>query len=639
MMPRRPLLLATAALLPPPAEAQGPSRPIRPAGRQPLLIPGKTTLFQRVILRPGATLHAEPGAAQGRPVPGFSVAHVYARRDGWIEIGREADGRTEGWVREERAIDWRHAMIGAFTNPAGRERVMFLRDAATLRGLLTAPDMVAEARRLRAMAGQPGSPVLALEPETFIDIQRNFYLLPILNAEIVQRRDGTQMRLLEVISAPAELRPAPAQADPARLRDFRGAVVFVIDTTISMQPYIERTREAIRRIIARIGDTAVRDNFRFGMVAYRADISGRPQLEYVTRLVAAPDLSRPPGAILPALAQVRAATVSTAEFDEDAIAGLRVAIDQVDWSAFGGRYVVLITDAGALDATDPKSQTRLGIPEIRALAEARGIALFAIHLLTPEGRANHARARAQYTELTRFGAAGSLYFPVEGGSPAAFERVVNALTNALFRQVADTVGRPIGGVEPAPTPEAERIAQQVEIVGTAMRLAYLGREGGTTAPDVVRSFTTDRDLGNPTLAALDVRVLLTRNQLSDLSQALTRILDAGLAGRTDPRNFFGQLRAAFAAAARDPQRLGNLDRVGQALGEYLDGLPYQSQVMELTEQEWLAMGAAAQRELINGIEAKLRLYQEFAARPDLWVTLDGRPGGEAFFPVPLDSLP
>jgi len=631
MTPRRLFLLGSVAL-PAAALAQG-------GPRRPLLIPGKTTLFQRVILRPGATLHARPGAPQGRPLPGFSVMHVYERRDGWLEIGREADGRTEGWVREERAIDWRHAMVGAFTNPAGRQRAMFLRDAATLRGLLASPAMAAEAARLRATAGEPGSPVLALEPETFIDIQRNFYLLPILEAETIQRRDGAQMRLLEVISAPAELREAPAQADPARLRDFRGAVVFVIDTTISMQPYIERTREAIRRIIARIGDSAVRDNFRFGMVAYRADISARPQLEYVTRLVAAPDLSQPPGAILPALAAVRAASVSTERFDEDAIAGLRVALDQVDWAPFGGRYVVLVTDAGALEATDPKSQTRLGIPEIRALAEARGVALFAIHLLTPEGRANHASARAQYTELTRHGAAGALYFPVEGGSPAAFERVVNALTEALFRQVADTVGRPVGGVEPARTPEAERLAQQVEIVGTAMRLAYLGRVGGTTAPDVVRSFTTDRDLADPTLAALEVRVLLTRNQLSDLSQALTRILDAGLAGRTDPRSFFGQLRAAFAATARDPQRLGNLERIGQALGEYLDGLPYQSQVMELSEQEWLAMGAAAQRELINGIEAKLRLYQEFAARPDLWVTLDGRPGGEAFFPVPLEVLP
>lgn len=631
MTSRRFLLLATAAL-PVAAQAQR-------AARQPLLIPGKTTLFQRVIMRPGATLHAQPNAPQGRAVAGFTVAHVYARRDGWIEIGREADGRTEGWVREDRAIDWRHTMIGAFTNPAGRERTMFLRDADALRGLLAAPDMEQQAAALRAAAGQAGSPVIALEPETYIDIQRNFYLLPILEAETVQRRDGTQMRSLEVISAPAELRQAPQQADPSRLRDFRGAVVFVIDSTISMQSHIDATREAIRNIIARIGDTAVRDNFRFGMVAYRADISQRPQLEYVTRMVAQPDLSQPPGAILPALNTVRAATVPTERFDEDAIAGLRVAIDQVDWAPFGGRYVVLITDAGALDATDPKSQTRLGIAEIKALAEARGVALFAIHLLTPEGRANHAHARAQYTELTRAGAAGSLYFPVEGGSPQAFGRVVNNLTNALFRSVADTVGRPIGGVEPARTPEAERIAQQVQIVSTAMRLAYLGREGATTAPDVVRSFTTDRDLRDPTVAALDIRVLLTRNQLSDLSQALTRILDAGLAGRSDPRSFFSQLRAAFAATARDPARLGNLARVGQALGEYLDGLPYQSQVMELSEQEWLAMGAAAQRELINGIETKLRLYQEFAARPDLWVTLDGRPGGEAFFPVPLDQLP
>lgn len=631
MTSRRFLLLATAAL-PVAAQAQR-------AARQPLLIPGKTTLFQRVIMRPGATLHAQPNAPQGRAVAGFTVAHVYARRDGWIEIGREADGRTEGWVREDRAIDWRHTMIGAFTNPAGRERTMFLRDADALRGLLAAPDMEQQAAALRAAAGQAGSPVVALEPETYIDIQRNFYLLPILEAETVQRRDGTQMRSLEVISAPAELRQAPQQADPSRLRDFRGAVVFVIDSTISMQSHIDATREAIRNIIARIGDTAVRDNFRFGMVAYRADISQRPQLEYVTRMVAQPDLSQPPGAILPALNTVRAATVPTERFDEDAIAGLRVAIDQVDWAPFGGRYVVLITDAGALDATDPKSQTRLGIAEIKALAEARGVALFAIHLLTPEGRSNHAHARAQYTELTRAGAAGSLYFPVEGGSPQAFGRVVNNLTNALFRSVADTVGRPIGGVEPARTPEAERIAQQVQIVSTAMRLAYLGREGATTAPDVVRSFTTDRDLRDPTVAALDIRVLLTRNQLSDLSQALTRILDAGLAGRSDPRSFFSQLRAAFAATARDPARLGNLARVGQALGEYLDGLPYQSQVMELSEQEWLAMGAAAQRELINGIETKLRLYQEFAARPDLWVTLDGRPGGEAFFPVPLDQLP
>lgn len=629
MIPRRPLV---AALM------LAPRLVLAQTGRQPLLIPGKQSLFQRVILRPGATLHTAPDGA-GRTAPGFAVLYVYGRRGEWLEVGRTSDGRVEGWVRAERAIEWRHTMVAAFTNPAGRERVMFFRDQPAVRMLLTSPRMAEEAANYRDGAGQPGSPVIALEPDRYVDIQRNFYLLPVLSAETVERRAGPPMRALEVISAPAELREAPPQADPQRLRDFKGAVVFVIDSTVSMQPYIDRTREAVRRVIARIGDTSVRENFRFGMVAYRADTANRPQLEYVTRLIAAPDFAQPPEAVLPALETVRAASISTERFDEDAIAGLRLAIDQVDWSGFGGRYVVLITDAGALDATDPKSQTRLGIPEIRALAEARGVALFAIHLQTPEGRSNHAHARAQYQELTRFGAAGSLYFPVPNATPEAFDRMVNGLTEALFQQVARITGRPVAGAEPPRTQESQRMAQQVEIVGTAMRLAYLGRAEETTAPDVVRSFTTDRDFRDPTLASLDIRVLLTRNQLSDLSQALQRILEAGLAGRTDPRNFFTQLRAAFAASARDPQRLGNLQRVGQFLGEYLEGLPYQSQVMDLSERDWLALAAAGQREVINGIETKLRLYQEFAARPDLWVTLDGRQGGEAFFPVPLDSLP
>jgi serine/threonine-protein kinase PpkA len=620
------LLLALAAW---PADAQ--------LRRTPLLVEGAQTLTQRVILRPGTTLHPRPDAAGPRPIPGFSVLHVYARAGEWIEVGREAT-RTDGWVREAQTIPWRHTMVAAFTNRAGRERAFFTEAADPLRAALTARNPAEEAARLRATAGQPGSPVTALEPEAFVDISRNFYLLPILSAEVVERPGLPSARLLEVASAPAERRAAPDLADPALLRDFRGGVLFLVDTTISMQPYIERTQAAIRGIVARLSDTVVRDTIRFGMVAYRGAPADRPGVDYITRIIARPDLSQPIEAILPAIDEVRAATGSTDDFNEDAIAGLRVGLDSIDWTGFGFRTIVLITDAGALPADDPKSQTRLGIPEIRALAESRGVALFAIHLLTPEGRHNHAFARGQYTALTRFGAAGSLYFPVPEGSADAFGRTVESLAEALLRQIATAVGRPVGGVAP-PAAQQTQIDRQVELVATAMRLAYLGRVAEATAPDIVRSFAVDRDWRDPTVNALDVRLLLTRNQLSDLSQTVQRVLDAGLAGRTDPATFFAQLRAVFAATARDPSRLANLQRVGEVMGEYLQGLPYRSAILDLTEADWMAMGAAAQRELINGLEAKLRLYQDYAARTDLWVTLDGRTGGEAFFPVPLDALP
>jgi hypothetical protein len=105
------VLLALLALLSAlPAEAQ--------PRRTPLLVEGAQTLTQRVILRPGATLHPRPDAASPRPIPGFSVLHVYARQGEWLEVGREAT-RAEGWVREAQTIPWRHTMVAAFTTRPG----------------------------------------------------------------------------------------------------------------------------------------------------------------------------------------------------------------------------------------------------------------------------------------------------------------------------------------------------------------------------------------------------------------------------------------------------------------------------------------------------------------------------------------
>lgn len=633
-----------------------PSQPAEspPGGRVPLLIPGKTSLYQRVIVRPGATVQPQPGAlpagATAKPVPGFTVLYVYGRQggegDGWVEVGRAADGRTEGWIPAAKAIPWQHTMVGAFANPAGRGRVLFLDTEANERALALDPNTAAAARALRERAATPNpAPVVALEPDRYVDIKRQFYLLPILNADLLERENGPPLRLLEVISAPADQGPPPA-ADPAALRNFKAGVMFVIDTTMSMQPYIERTRNAVRSIVGRIQETAVRDNFRFGLIAYRDSLEDSPGLEYATRTYAKPDFSRPAGAINAAIAQVGEARASSSSFAEDPAAGLKAALDEVDWNQFGGRYIILITDASARPGTHRFSVTRLNLAEIREIAKAKGVAVFAIHIKTPAGRdrRDHDIARSQYEELTRFGGAGSLYFPVENGDPTAFAQTVEGLSTALLQQVAEATGRPVAGLQPQGASsggQANRVLQdRVQVVANAMRLSYLGRAEGTRAPDVVRSWTTDRDLDDTTIPSLEVRVLLTRNQLSDLAQALGTVLQAGLAGRTEPRTFFTQLRAAFAAAARDPQRIARADRIGALLGEYLEGLPYRSEVMDITEDDWLAMGSIAQAVVLNSIEAKLRLYQEFQSHPDLWVDLSGtRSPGEAMFPVPIEALP
>lgn len=634
------------------AAAQAPAPQPAQAQRRPLLMEGRATLYQRVILRPGATLSPRPEAgAQARPVPGFSVFYVYARQgsgpEAWLELGPAQDGRTAGWVQAARAVDWKQTMVLAFNNPAGRERAMFFREAEAPRRLwLDVRGGAAEAARLRgaAQAGQEG-PVIALEPETFVDITRQFYLLPILSADTVQNEAAQDARLLEVISAPAQAqRPPPPE--PNLLLDYRGAVVFVVDTTISMGPYIERTRDSIKRIMGRIQDTAVRENFRFGMVAFRDHMGGDPRLEYVTRMVSLPDFAETPDALVARMGAVQEAQASNDAFDEDSLAGIKLALDEVPWQQFGGRFIILITDAGARDASDPRSQTRLGPAELRALAqsEAKQVAIYAIHLRTPEGRANHARAERQYRELTRFGAAGSLYYPVPEGNVARFGETVDTLTDALLTEVARATGRPIGGIQPPQTEAARRIAEQVEVVGTAMRLSYLGRARQQAAPDVVRSFVLDQELNpaapRPERRPLDVRVLLTRNQLSDLAQTVRGIIQAQAAQRLSPEGFFQRVRGAAASAMRDPNRMGEFQRLGGAFGEYLEGLPYESQIMEITQEEWVNMGAGRRAEVVNALDAKLRLYEEFNRQPSLWVSFDGgRNPGEAMYPVPLEALP
>lgn len=659
-----PLILATAltlanlALTQPtlaqPAPAQPmPAQPSAGGPRKPLAMTDLPSLPQRVILRPGARIHQTADAgAPSQPTPGFGVFFVYDRRtaggDAWIEIGPTTDGRTVGWVPGARAIDWKQTMVLAFNNPAGRDRAMFFRDADTPTKLwLDVNGGKAEADRLRqqAVGGQDGA-VIALEPETYVDITKQFYLLPILSWSKKENERTNIARILEVASAPAAPQRT-AMSDVDALRNYKGAVVFVIDTTMSMGPYIERTKEIIRRVIDRIRDTAVRDNFRFGLVAYRDHMGGDPRLEYVTRMVSAPDFGEASDALLGRLNQAGDTRVNNQDFDEDALAGVKLALDDINWSQFAGRYVILITDAGAREGNDPLSQTKLDVQNVRDLArsEAKQVAIYSVHLKTPEGRSNHARAERQYRGLSLFKeGADPLYYPVQDGNLAQFGSVIDTLTDSLLGQVAQAVGRPIGGIRPPQTPQERRIAEQAEVVGNAMRLAYLGRTRQQAAPDAVRSFVVDQDLDpfdpQPNRRPLDVRVLLTKNQLSDLAGTIRAIQQAQAANRLTPDRFFEHVRGAIAAATRNPGGQAAFQRLSGAFGEYLKDLPYDSEIMEFTQEEWTAMGSGRRQEIVNSLDSKLRSYELYNSQPDLWVKFDpSQPANEAMYPVPLDRLP
>lgn len=619
----------------------------------PLLQEGKQTLHQRVLTTPGCLLYTEPNQDTGIEQPAFSRFYVYERQNDWIKVGPDSLGKTIGWLNQSCTVDWKIQLSLAFTNPANRDRLMFFKERDTLEEILDAPDPVSIVVPLRDQLTkqEQTDSVLAQEPEYFVDLQKEFYLLPILSGEEVMTESGFRARILNVASV-SEKTTSDVDSTNAstnsQLKAFNAAVMFVIDSTISMDPYIERTRDAVRNIYDKIEAENLSKQVKFGLVSYRNSIEATPKIEYLTRVYANPTEVTSGQDFLEKIKDLKQATASTASWNEDTYAGMMEAINSVQWRDFGARYIILITDSGALDADSPLSSTQLEAQQIREEARKRGIAIYTLHLKTPQGSHDHAKAESQYSDLSLFTPTGdNLYYPVNAGDVTAFGKMVDNLAEAITNQVkAAYMGEEaIGSASFAEANDKlDPIQQQANTIGHAMRLAYLGSTTGTQAPPVFTAWISDRDLIKQQIPTTDVRVLLTKAQLSDLRDILEKVMLAANEGLIAPTDMFAQLRSIAATMGTDPNQVFDKDNTKLAelgiMGEYLEDLPYQSEVLSLDEDTWVNWDALTQEKFIRTINTKLRHYRDYHADTDHWVSLAPDSDARDFvYPVPLEMMP
>ena len=230
--------------------------PAAASAREALLQEGTRSLYQRVLTRPAAVVVDRMGGThQVEKPPPFTVYYVYARQmqggQGWLEVGANAQGEAKGWIAAETAVDWKQALVLTFANPTGRLPTLFFDTKENLANLVEnealptlAPQYV---ERTRAGSPPDGAGIVSIEPAEWIDFSQNFYLLPILDVEEVFLSSAMRkVKLVEIASIPLQ------EETPREEQPFSAGIVFVIDTTTSMDPYIDRTRETVRRIFDRI---------------------------------------------------------------------------------------------------------------------------------------------------------------------------------------------------------------------------------------------------------------------------------------------------------------------------------------------------------------------------------------------------
>ncbi|MBP2295258.1 vWA domain-containing protein [Azospirillum rugosum] len=644
--------------------------------RTPELIPGKKTLYQRVLTRTGAMLRSNPSLqappSRGQLAP-MSPFYVFGRTlaDGreWLELG-SSQIKPEGWVEAEETISWNQTLTVAIpSSTEQRQRVLFFRRDDELVRQLSAPNAAREMRDLLDLADRgllpDNSPVLAWEPPEPPGATTQFYVQPILGVRDVTIGLRDSVRILHIASETAVagqtvLRPdGPSQRDaykPADLKNleaYRAGVVFVIDTTVSMQPYIDRVHETMRLVYRQLSASRYGQNIGFGVVAFRSDINKTPALGYNAQIMAPLRTAGEAQIFLRELDKVQATTVSSDSFDEDSFAGLKMAIKDINWTGYHGRFVVLITDAGSKEGKASAADAHAS--DIRGLANTsinNPIAILALHLLTDAGaRANnHTHAHAQYVEVTKTDKDGvNGYFPVFGGTIEAFRDLPETIAGEIIRQIEKANSRQVAEAEPVQTAQPSggtvtALRSRLAALGRTMQLRYLGQASGRQAPRMLDAWMADRDIGQKRPNALEIKVLISKRQLSQIALALEEVIRKGEETRGRSRDFFNQLRMVSALVSHgqqdpDGSKIERLIEFG-GLNELLDGLPYRSQLMEMTEQHWISMPPGEQRMLLDALETRIKLYRDYNNDPKRWTDLEGSDDrNNDVMQIPLDQLP
>jgi serine/threonine-protein kinase PpkA len=652
-------------------------------------------LFERVLALPDATkkppeslqpsLHASPdkeSATVGDPLKIFEILYVYGCDSAhkWVHVGLTDTGPT-GWLAKESTREWYSMLVATvpeqqrnsetiyfFANPDAEDAPDASGPPATLLKLLSSSsaDRAAAVRKfdddvrngntdssLAAYinAADTGKPDAALKP----------YALPILDWKSVTVANQSAIALRTAgLNADARAacdpnsRKEAAAAALSQLHDAKRGIVFVIDTTESMQPYIDLVTAAVERIIGAIRATDAGKNTSFGLVAYRNNMDEEPQkshLEYVVRTFQPLDPNAPPEAIIDALHQIKAASVPTPGWNEDAVAGLKTALDQMDWDSYDeAKFIVLISDAGALAGNDPKAMFGkadggVGLELIGPAAKERGIVIFPLHVRSPQAEAagNVHDTEIQYRALsqsnTDTGTEGN-YRPLTAVPSADFgnnmDDFAQTIITAAERAANNQQNTPR---DPAANTQAT-FGAALDNAIFAAQMRFLGKRAEMCVPAFDGAWVLDSDLARPERHALDINVMLTRDQLSDLAKRLGELRDqsrrASETGMT-AEQLFTDLEDLSGQTIGDPAATHTIRDV---LPDFIKALPYRSAFLDMTLDDWVNMRQTDRQTRLDGLSNKIALYRQREQDQSKWTHKLGNPDKAGdLTQLPLEDLP
>lgn len=694
--------------------------------RTPMKLEGKESLPLRVLSRAFSKVYKNPDVASStieENVPAFQAYYVYAKQGGgdmggtvWYEVGHDNRGTVIGWMSSDDVFEWKQTMCLSYTHPEGRYPVLMFDKKAELERLTglskeKRKESVEKYYMDIAMGDVPPEfPIVTIEPKKAVDITKEFYLLPILEFGEVQL-ENREARILKLAAVTGEGADARESSDirknkdylqeavqdstsisPAALEKLGIDIVWVMDSTNSMMPYVTQTLKVVEDASKRISNNAaLAKAVKFGVWGYRDSIS-IPGIGYNVKNYT-PTLQNI-DQFIPTLKTVDVTSAGSEGYAEDVFSGVKGAVDETAWTPNAIKIVVLVGDAPGHEPGHKWNGSGQSQTTLRAIADDRNITIYAIHVKDPKAEQYHATTAEQFQTLSlnRGAEGGPSYYSTPSEDLVGFENVTRNVTDAIIgllekinqeKGKASTVAAGPAGNAPTaaktgasdfdvPSPAGQPAATAAKgsvnldlfeeskavpaksapakpegqaLANAALKAAlvqWVGSQAGAQAPRDVVAWVTDKDLLATDIQSLEVRLLINKRQLDSLRETLKTILAAGRKGQISGEDFFSSLQAAAAATARDPEMIKRAKSLSQSglIPEFLTGLPYKSRIMDMNNELWSSWSVDEQDMFLADLEARIMAYETIHDGPEGWVRLNKSDDpSEYVYPISLELLP
>jgi hypothetical protein len=618
------VLLTVAALAPAPAGAQDADAVKTKAG-----VPLK------IVVRRDTSVRADPDPmANGQPVKMFEFFYVLppergktpptppTKNDFYRVSTSQQESSQYGWIHKDDVVEWPHRQALGLRPIAGRDPALFYRTLEEIKG---------------AYDGKGVEP-FSREPASGAGIQ----LMPILEETDFEARGdkikGYRVAYMHALPGRGGGGGGGGGGSEPRI-SLKGAtldVVFVVDATGSMSPFIKATQDVVAKVAEKLaGRGAGLVPVRFGLVAYRDRVKNPEPDWYVNRLLCDLESGRDHTrfqAILQALSKDCRGGDETAE---DVLGGLKLAIEQAGWQPSAFKHIVLIGDAsGHVDADDPKNPDRLSIPGLVAQMQPPGgpesvvaqkIVCHAIRIIGND-ESDHEKCEQQFSAIAAGRDYPGSYQSFDpGSSPEFIDKLVDIIDTSRANFENAIAGR-------APVKEAPGLGLMLDLVRAS-------QEFKGDVPAFASGFAAASDAkGN---LQLEPFVLVQRSQLelfrAVLDLSVSAVKTAGDPGRADVKKVVDSIKLGSIAI-----NIG-IDKdtpISELLRAVL-GFPVKNKIFEVTPEKLAAMSAADFEQFIKEVEISNNTMKGFLDNPKIWLNLgknDPKPQNQQAF-LKLADLP